>query len=137
MTSSYFVNNLGVGFDAEVAKMASELSWKKILNGLNIQSLTYVIALIKSIFTYSPSSITLTVDEEIHEFTNVWFVAVSNHPYYGGGMKIAPTANPTDGKLTITTVHNLSRMKLLLLFVTVFFGKHIGLRKVKCVVVKK
>ncbi|MDI5788606.1 hypothetical protein PO124_10020 [Bacillus licheniformis] len=26
----------------------------------------------------------------------IWFASVSNHPYYGGGMKIAPNANPRD-----------------------------------------
>ena len=45
-------------------------------------------------------------------------------------MKIAPKADPTDGCLDVTIVHNLSRLKLLFMFVTVFFGKHTGFKEV-------
>ena len=46
-------------------------------------------------------------------------------------MKIAPEAIPTDGLLDITVVHNLSRIKLLLVFISVFWGKHIHFEEVK------
>ena len=45
-------------------------------------------------------------------------------------MKIAPKADPTDGCLDVTIVHNLSRLKLLFVFVTVFFGKHTRFKEV-------
>lgn len=45
-------------------------------------------------------------------------------------MKIAPDASPFDGKFNITVVHDLSRIKLLLIFITVFWGGHTGFKEV-------
>ena len=46
-------------------------------------------------------------------------------------MKIAPNAVPDDGLLDITVVHHLSRLKLLLVFISVFWGKHVHFKEVK------
>jgi diacylglycerol kinase (ATP) len=46
-------------------------------------------------------------------------------------MKIAPNAQPDDGILDITVVHQLSKLKLLLVFISVFWGKHIHFKEVK------
>lgn len=39
-------------------------------------------------------------------------------------MKISPKSSINDGKLEATIVHNLSRIKFLLMFLSVFFGAH-------------
>ncbi|WP_269318636.1 diacylglycerol/lipid kinase family protein [Heyndrickxia ginsengihumi] len=53
-----------------------------------------------------------------------WFITISNQPFFGGGMRIAPFASPADGQLNMTVVHDLSRLKFLFIFITVFFRKH-------------
>ncbi|MDX8359238.1 diacylglycerol kinase family lipid kinase [Cytobacillus sp. IB215316] len=120
----YFVNNLGVGFDAEISSKANQSYLKKRLNKIGLGSLIYVIILIQSLFTYKRTDVTITIDGNIHRFQNVWFITVSNQAYYGGGMKIAPLAQPDDGILDVTIVHNVSRIKLLAVFMSVFFGLH-------------
>ena len=45
-------------------------------------------------------------------------------------MKIAPDASASDGLLNITVVRNLSRWKLLFVFITVFWGGHTGFKEV-------
>ncbi|WP_010678468.1 diacylglycerol/lipid kinase family protein [Bacillus timonensis] len=122
--SSYFVSSLGTGFDAAVSKLTNESKMKKYLNKVHLGSLAYVGALIRLLFTYKLTNATINVDGQDYQYENVWFVTISNQPFYGGGMKIAPKAKTTDGLLDVTVVHNLSRMKLLVVFVTVFFGAH-------------
>jgi diacylglycerol kinase (ATP) len=126
----FFVNSIGAGFDAYVAKLSNEMAVKKLLNKLRAGSLIYIAALLKGLMNYQPSTVTLTVDDKDHVFENVWLAAVSNHPFYGGGMKISPAAIPDDGLLDLIVVHDLSRLKLLLLFGLVFAGKHTRLKEV-------
>jgi diacylglycerol kinase family enzyme len=93
--------------------------------------MVYVYFLLKKLFTYKTSTIDLSIDGGKHIFEQTWFVTVSNQPFYGGGMKIAPAAEPDDGLFDITIVQRLSRWKLLLVFVSVFWGKHIYFKEVK------
>ena len=97
---------------------------------IGLGSLAYVGAVMRLLFTYKLTNIIVEMDGRICRYEKVWFVTLSNQPFYGGGMKIAPKANPTDGCLDVTIVHNLSRLKLLFMFVTVFFGKHTGFKEV-------
>lgn len=126
-----FVSSLGVGLDAEIAEKANLSALKPLFSKLKLGFITYCIILVKSLFTYKPNKVTLLIDGRTYHYHKCWFVTISNLPYYGGGMKISPTASPRDGKLNICVVNNIPRWKMLLLFSTVFFGKHNLLREVK------
>jgi diacylglycerol kinase (ATP) len=130
-TEHYFINNMGAGFDALIAYKVNHSRVKAMLNKLSLGRLVYVYFLIKELFTYKTSTIDLTIDGKRYRFEQTWFVTVSNQPYYGGGMMIAPAAQPDDGLLDLTVVHQLSRLKLLLVFLSVFKGKHIYFKEVK------
>jgi diacylglycerol kinase (ATP) len=127
----FFINNMGAGFDAEISFEANRSKMKALLNKLSMGRLIYVYFLLKKVFTYKTSTIHLSIDGKMHIFEKTWFVTVSNQPFYGGGMKIAPGAKPDDGLFDITIVHQLSRLKLLLVFISVFWGKHVHFREVK------
>jgi YegS/Rv2252/BmrU family lipid kinase len=127
----YFINNMGAGFDAIISYEVNQSRMKALLNKLSLGRLVYVYFLLKKLFTYKTTTIDLSIDGEKHIFEQTWFVTVSNQPYYGGGMKIAPVAEPDDGLFDITVVQRLSRWKLLLVFISVFWGKHIHFKEVK------
>lgn len=126
-----FINNMGAGFDAAISFEANLSKMKVLFNKLSMGRLIYVYFLLKKVFTYKTSTIHLSIDGHMHIFEKTWFVTVSNQPYYGGGMKIAPRAVPDDGQFDITIVHQLSRLKLLLVFMSVFWGKHVHFKEVK------
>jgi diacylglycerol kinase (ATP) len=126
----YFVNNMGAGFDALVAKESNESRMKALLNRFSMGRLVYVYILIKELISYKRTDMQINIDGILHHFSKVWFVTVSNQKYYGGGMKIAPKASPTDGMLEITIVHGLAKWKLLLVFITVFWGGHTRFKEV-------
>jgi len=128
---TYFINNMGVGFDALISEKANRSKVKGWLNRFSLGRLVYVYILLKEMFFYKRSEVTLTIDGESYPFDSTWFVTVSNQPFYGGGMKISPSASPTDGVLDVTVVHKLSKIKLLLVFITVFWGGHISFKEVR------
>lgn len=127
----YFINNMGAGFDALISYEVNQSCMKVLLNKLSMGRLIYSYFLLKKLFTYKCSTIDLSIDGKKHIFEHTWFVTVSNQPYYGGGMKIAPRSVPDDGIFDITVVHQLSRLKLLVVFISVFWGKHIHFKEVK------
>ncbi|MGG0656295.1 diacylglycerol/lipid kinase family protein [Rummeliibacillus pycnus] len=127
----YFMNSAGYGFDATISKLVNHSKVKKNLNKLGLGKLSYIYFLIKTLFTYNRFTLTLLHNGEEEVFHHVWFVVASNQPYYGGGMKISPKSIPNDGLIELTIVNEVSRLKLLLLFMTVFFGQHTKLKAVK------
>jgi diacylglycerol kinase (ATP) len=127
----YFINNMGAGFDALISFEVNHSKVKAWLNKLSLGRLVYVYFLLKKLFSYKCSTIDLSIDGRRHILEQTWFVTVSNQPYYGGGMMIAPKALPDDGLLDITVVHRLSKLKLLLVFISVFWGKHVHFKEVK------
>lgn len=125
-----FVNNAGIGFDAYVAKLANKSRIKFYLNKIGLGKLSYAAFVVKGLFTFPRFDVTVCFNDQELYFKQAWFVAVSNQPYFGGGMKISPVSKPNDGKIEVTIVYNISRIKLLLVFATVFFEKHTKFKEI-------
>ena len=66
----------------------------------------------------------LQVDEKKYRFDLV-LGTVANTSEFGGGMKIAPNADPTDGNSNLTLVTRIGRIELLRFFRRVFDGSHL------------
>lgn len=120
----YFANHLSIGFDAVAAKKMSDMpKWTTVfrLNHL-IQPFLFLAAA----FTFKPFVLSFESEDEKRTFKKVWFAAISNHPYYGGGMKIAPDANPREELLDVTIIEDRPVLKKAALLFAMSFGKHIG-----------
>ncbi len=124
MQHEVFVNNAGIGFDAYVTRHINKSRLKYYFNKIGLGKLSYAAAVVRGLFRFSCFDVTVQTQNQTIHFQNVWFVATSNQPYFGGGMKISPMSKANDGKVELTIVHNISRVKLLLIFATVFFEKH-------------
>lgn len=121
----YFITIAGIGFDGKVAKVTNESKMKKLLNKMSLGSLSYIYSLIKVLFTYQPTTVTIKIDERIHRFSEVWMISIANLPFYGGGIKICPDAIADDGLLDICILHGVNRWELLMVFPRAFSGSHI------------
>jgi YegS/Rv2252/BmrU family lipid kinase len=115
---NYFLNAMGAGLDAEVAACAN-----RSLKGA-LGSLGYMFALIRQLLTYQPRQVKIVLDTE-ELVRKVWLVTVANACYYGGGMKVAPDADPRDGLADVIIVGSLSRLNFLRLFPLVYRGRHV------------
>ncbi|GEK31949.1 putative lipid kinase YtlR [Kurthia zopfii] len=123
-----FMNNCGFGFDAVVTYEVNRSKMKAWLNKISLGKLAYVWILIRELFRFKPFD--LTIENHGH-LKNCYFVVASNQPYFGGGMKISPNSISNDGLMELTVVHDITKLKLLLIFLTVFFGKHTKFNTVK------
>ncbi|MDO5499842.1 MAG: diacylglycerol kinase family protein [Propionibacteriaceae bacterium] len=108
---------VATGYAAMVNRRANHLK-------LPIGGLRYAAAALSELARFEPLTYHLTIDGR-HRVVPAMFVAIANAPYFGGGMKIAPTAEITDGKLNLTIVHPVSRNTLLRLLPTVFSGRFV------------
>lgn len=130
--SKYVSTVVGIGFDAEVAKVTNASVYKKWLNFIQLGSLSYIVSVLKVLLYYKPADVSLKIDSRRYLIQKVWLVAIANTPFYGGGLKICPSARYEDGLFTICLVHGLSKWQFLGIFLFVFKGKHTSFsRKVK------
>lgn len=76
--------------------------------------LPYVLAAVYGVFTYIPQPLRLTVDEDPPiMFENPMLCTVANLTQYGGGVKIAPSAQPDDGLLELVVMERAGLPTLL------------------------
>ena len=127
--SSRFAISCGIGFDAGVCHEVSVTPMKKLLNKIGLGKLVYLFVALKQLLFLKPSPMTLIMDgDKTAEFSKVYFTAVMNQKYEGGGFKFCPAASPSDGYLDIIVVDGLSKPRVLLCLPTAFFGKHTHFR---------
>jgi len=108
---------VATGFDALVNRRANSLAWPK-------GSLRYPLATFAELRVFSPLSYRLTVDGVVREL-EAMLVAVGNTSSYGGGMRICPDADVSDGLLDVTIVHPVNRLKLLQLLPLMYSGRFV------------
>ncbi len=130
--SSYFCCVGGVGLDGEIARRANRLP--RWLRGHGGYALSLPSALLK--FKPQPMKVLAADSKDPEVFIErsnqpTVVVAFANTPVYGGGMKIAPRARLDDGQLDVCVVGNVSKPRLLRLFPSVYFGRHLGIREVE------
>ena len=113
----WFSGVLSAGFDSSVNQRANSMT---SLDG----TARYVAALVAELRTFRPSRYHLRLDEmEIN--TEAMIVAVGNGSSYGGGMRVCPEADPTDGLLDVVVVDEVSKSRLIRSFGSVYRGSHV------------
>jgi YegS/Rv2252/BmrU family lipid kinase len=133
LNEDVFIISSGIGFDGDVAKITNRSWYKRWLNRIGAGSFSYVVTVIRLLFTYRPCDVQLEVDGVRSSASNVWLIAVANMPYYGGGMKICPDARHDDGILQLCLVEDIGRFELLRFFPRVFKGTHVHHPAVKMI----
>jgi YegS/Rv2252/BmrU family lipid kinase len=127
-----FICSSGIGYDAAVCYEVQQSPLKKSLNRFGAGKFVYFAIAIKQIFSTPLMTATVIADgKEMGSFKKTLLISNMIHKYEGGGLLMAPSADPTDGKLSITLVHGLSRAKIFLLMPTIISGKHIKYRGVE------
>jgi diacylglycerol kinase (ATP) len=92
------------GFDSAVTDRANRLRWPR-------GPRRYDLAILAELARLRPLDVTLTVDGVGSE-REVTLIAVGNTSWYGGGLRIAPGADPADGLLEVVVVGPISRREL-------------------------
>lgn len=112
----YFVNNIGIGFDASTVYFTNHSKRKDILNNLRMGTLAYVSSLLKVIRLQKGFPIDVFYQGQKKHFENAYIVTATNHPYFGGGIAIDPKATPFDHKLDLVVVNKITGKTFIKLF---------------------
>jgi diacylglycerol kinase (ATP) len=114
----WFASAAGVGFDAQVAAaMARRRGWQASRAG-------YLATTLLELRRFHNRRVRIRLDGTEHH-ADVLFVAIANGAFYGGGMHIAPGAQPDDGHLDICIVGDITRRTALRQLPNLYGGTHV------------
>ncbi|MBB1062338.1 diacylglycerol/lipid kinase family protein [Limosilactobacillus fastidiosus] len=88
----FFLNNIGIGFDAAIVSRTNSSSTKKRLNRIRLGSLSYLSKAFGVIYDQQPFQLTLQEQNHHYIFPKAFIVVATNHPYLGGGFQIDHSA---------------------------------------------
>jgi diacylglycerol kinase (ATP) len=121
---SWFANIGSVGMSGAIAQRANDTT--KALGG----KVSYVWATFAVFARWRNTEVSVTVDGETRN-GRMHDVVVANGPYFGGGMKICPDAQPDDGVFDVLLIGNLTKRDLMLTLPKTFRGRHLPHPKAK------
>jgi diacylglycerol kinase (ATP) len=114
----WFASAGGIGFDAQVAAaMSTRRGWQSGRAG-------YLLTTLTELRHFDNCVLRLVLDGEPLE-CRALLVAIANGPYYGGGMRIAPDAEPDDGWLDLCVVGDVSRITAIRQLPNLYRGTHV------------
>lgn len=122
-SNSWFGTIAATGFDSLVSDRVNRMRWPH-------GRMRYNLAILAELSRLRLLPFRMVFDGERELVTDLTLAAFGNTRTYGGGMRICPNANHSDGLLDVTMVHTASRTKLIRLFPTVFKGTHVELAEV-------
>jgi diacylglycerol kinase (ATP) len=108
---------IGLGFDTLVNELANRMRFPR-------GPRRYDIAIVLELARLRPRRYRITVDGVAEEL-DACLVAVGNTARYGGGMRICPAADPTDGLLDLVIAGPISRTTLMRIKPRVYAGTHV------------
>jgi YegS/Rv2252/BmrU family lipid kinase len=119
----YFVNTVGIGFDAAVADESRKM---KHLRGLPL----YLMALFRTIIKFRTPCVEM-IFNNLAVNGKRFLVTIGNGTCAGGGFYLTPNAKVDDGLFDICAVDDLSIPRLLAVFPSALKGQHLRYPEVK------
>jgi diacylglycerol kinase (ATP) len=116
-TRRWYGGVLAAGFDAIVNARANRMRWPR-------GDRRYDLAMFLELARLRPRAYQMRLDGVEHRFDGV-LVAVGNIASYAGGIRICPTADPTDGLLDVLVGGPMSRTTLTRLRPRAYRGTHV------------
>lgn len=113
----YFINGAGMGIDGYVGYLINKSERKG--------KFRYFLNTLKALITYIPEPVSVNIDGEVFHFKKSYLVTMSNGKFFGGGMRVSPSASINDEYLDVIVVHKISKLLILPIFLTIYFGKHV------------
>ncbi len=123
----FFFNGIGYGIDGYACEIGDKI------RATSDKPVNYTMIALKGLlYDYHRTHATIHIDGEEHSYEKVWLAPTMNGRYIGGGMMIAPQQDRlnSDGSVSLMVMRCKSKLKTLLIFPSIFKGKHIKHTKV-------
>ena len=118
----YFNNIASFGLSGAADKVVNELTFAKKFGG----KFAFQWGVTKAFFKYKNQRVRIRVDDTLDDVFTINTAAACNGRYFGGGMKMAPEAEPDDGLFDIVIIGGLSKLRSLRETKLIYDGAHIG-----------
>ncbi len=109
----YAINVINMGFDCEVVRRASKIKRLPLVTG----KASYVLGVVGELVGKKPLNLKVILTYENGDTETIedefLLAAVANAKWYGGGFKVAPIADVSDGLLDAVLIKNISRAKFI------------------------
>lgn len=111
----WFGTIMCAGFDSIVSDRVNQMTWPHGRNRYNL-------AIVREFLAFHSLPFRITLDDDRVLEDPITLAAFGNTRSYGGGMKICPSADHSDGLMDITVIGKAGRIKAALAFKSVFDG---------------
>jgi YegS/Rv2252/BmrU family lipid kinase len=122
LSGEYFVNHLGIGFDAEAARHTLQMTR---LRGFPL----YLAAVYKTFGSFVPPEIEVRAAEH-RERSFMMMLGITIGATMGGGFRVTPNAIIDDGLFDVCVIRKVGLLKFLRYVPSVIVGKHVRLPEV-------
>ena len=119
VNNRYFVNVLGIGFDAWVARASQKIRW--FFNPNQI----YLYTVLRMLFRYKAPLVKINLADIMLD-KKVLLIAIGNGKSSGGGFLLTPEAEFDDGLIDVCIIDDAARLKLLMQIPKLLRGTHKG-----------
>lgn len=137
-SETLFCGVAAIGMDAEANRLANQMPrWIRRRGG-------YILAALCALSSFKPCRFNMmaVVPERTKGISpegmerylirrSGLFAAIGQTHRYGGGLKITPLAQLSDGLLDLCFVSKMNKMKMLTVLPSLYFGAHLGLKEVE------
>ena len=123
--STYFINIADFGLGAEVIKHLS------VIPSIKRGSLVYYKGLLKTLRSFQSKAVRLTLDGNRTIEGTFVIGAVANGRIFGGGMIVAPEAEPDDGYFDVVLVRDMKRLEIIYNSPRLYTGSILKLKQVE------
>ncbi len=116
------LNGVGFGIDGYCCEEGDKL------RASSSKKVNYTSIAIKGLLgRFKPANAVVIADGREYRFKRAWLAPTMNGRYYGGGMCIAPDQDRlnADGTVTCVVMYGSGKLKTLMVFPSIFEGKHI------------
>jgi diacylglycerol kinase (ATP) len=86
----------------------------------------FFLGTLRALIAYRNMAVRVKVDGEVWLESPIVNVALANGRFFGGGMQIAPEADPRDGRLDVVALADLTRLQTVGLTERIYAGTHLG-----------
>lgn len=122
-SKEYFMNFVGIGYDAYVVEHTVELK--------QFGQSAYLYGLVQCLFKFEAEELRIEVDGKEVLNGNVYMMIAGLGKYAGGGMKLSKDAIINDGYFDLTIGKDLSKSEIIMMVHKLFNGNYVQHKKVE------
>ncbi|MFW8054281.1 diacylglycerol/lipid kinase family protein [Vagococcus fluvialis] len=125
-TPQLVLNNIGIGLDAHIVSTANQSKTKEWLNKIHLGSLAYLFSVFSVLSKQKAFPVSFETPEGNKYFENAYLCSITNHPYFGGGIAIDPTASIQKNEMNVVLLEKVNLFLIFYLVGRLLSKKHLS-----------